>query len=213
MNAASARVRRTPGPAARPYDEGRALALLREGRTATEVCAMLHVRKERIVALGRAAGIPLEWGRKRKAFNRERALELLHDGMPPYKVAVAVSAPKPAVYALAKELVRRADDAKREPRRAAWRRFYRKHAGAMEAKRASWARTPDDAANAPCFVCAKCGREFRIGSSGETVAQGYTLLGGRKWCSECAQKRFRRRIDWDAPESTNAVRPGLEAWK
>ena len=142
---------------------------------------MVHVRKERIVALGRAAGIPLEWGRKRKAFNRERALELLHDGMPPYKVAVAVSAPKAVVYALADELgpAKSGANAPRESR----------------------------------FVCAKCGGEFRLWSSGKESAQGYTLLGGRKWCDACAKRRFRRGVDWAAPESPNAVRPGLEAWK
>ena len=50
----------------------------------------------------------------------------------------------------------------------------------------------------PTFVCAKCGREYRIPatSAAEThSASTYTVLGGRKVCSACAAKRFKRRHD------------------
>ena len=50
----------------------------------------------------------------------------------------------------------------------------------------------------PTFVCAKCGREYRIPatSAAEThSASTYTVLGGRKVCAACAAKRFKRRHD------------------
>ena len=63
-----------------------------------------------------------------------------------------------------------------------------------------------DLENLPTFVCAKCGREYRIPatSAAEThSASTYTVLGGRKVCAACAAKRFKRRHDpWGvAPES------------
>jgi transposase-like protein len=63
-----------------------------------------------------------------------------------------------------------------------------------------------DLEHLPTFVCAKCGKTYRIPatSAAETKnASEYVVLGGRKVCAACAAMRFRRRRDpWGVdPES------------
>ena len=159
----------------RPIDEARVLALLREGRTTTEVCRMVHVRRERIVELRQAAGIlPKRGHRPRKPFDRERALELLRAAMPPCKVAAAVSAPRPAVYALARELG-----------------LVRSKGGvAGDHTRRLYAKA---AADAPHFTCARCGKRISLENGAPGSADGFIRIGGRTVCVPCAERRFPRR--------------------
>lgn len=69
-----------------------------------------------------------------------------------------------------------------------------------------------DLEHLPTFVCAKCGKEYRIpasSSSRTTRASEYTVLGGRKVCAACAARRFpRRRDEWGM--NPDAIGRGME---
>jgi len=75
MTATATSVRRKPGPAARPFDEARALELLRAGWPAYKVRLEVDAGGLRkIVALAKANGIPLHVRRKDSALRRQEKI-------------------------------------------------------------------------------------------------------------------------------------------
>ena len=77
---------------ARPIDEAKALALLREGVPAHSVARTFGVRLGRILELAKANGLVLRPGPAPRPFDEDRALELLRGGMPCYRVRLEVGA-------------------------------------------------------------------------------------------------------------------------
>ncbi len=83
-------VRRKPGPAARPFDEARALELLRAGWPAYKVRREFGVQGARILELAKANGLVLRPGPAPRPFDEDRALALLRDGLPLHRVRAEV---------------------------------------------------------------------------------------------------------------------------
>lgn len=77
---------------ARPIDEPKALAMLREGVPARRVARTFGVRGARVLELARRNGIALRPGTAARPFDEARALELLRAGWPAYKVRLDVGA-------------------------------------------------------------------------------------------------------------------------
>ncbi len=77
---------------ARPFDEARALELLRAGMPAYKVRREFGVQTARILELAKRNGINLARGPRPTAFDEARALELLRAGWPAYKVRLEVDA-------------------------------------------------------------------------------------------------------------------------
>lgn len=108
---------------ARPIDEPKALAMLREGVPARRVARTFGVRGARVLELARRNGIALRPGTAARPFDEARALELLRAGWPAYKVRLEVGAGNlRKIVALARENgialhVRRTDRALRRQER------------------------------------------------------------------------------------------------
>lgn len=101
-------------------------------------------------------------------------------------------------------------------RRRAWARFKaRLRSGNRERERAYAAGVRErERAIIPRFTCANCGGVFEVPDQpgqgcnvgGRIRKRQFVRIGGRTVCENCAAKRFRRRIDWDAPLDPAACR-------
>lgn len=108
---------------------------------------------------------------------------------------------------------------KRKANRERWRRFYQEHAAATEAERRA-AREERRAANRAAFAeraeerlerdrelglvhtCARCGKLLHVRGRGNS---GFVRLGGKAFCTSCAERRFVRKTDWNAPMDPRAI--------
>lgn len=163
---------------ARPFDEARALAMLRAGRSPLAVARALRVATPRVVALADRSGVPHSVLPSFSAADEARVLDELGAGRTVEEIARGLCVCGEKVRALLRRL------------------------GAPTPRYRTAARR-----DAPTFVCAACGRRLPLLPSSADDPAGRLSIGGRTLCGPCAAKRFPRRPDPDCPLSADRIVP------